>query len=423
MLPSQQVGHAWRPIEGLADAYGLAVPELRAFTRVWQRQRRWLEGQGALEVFQERLARRWSIETGVIERLYDLSRGATETLVRQGFVASLVAHGDATIDADELIDILDDHRGGLAMTMDLTTGTRPLSLGWIKELHALLTRHQTHASGRVVDGQRTQIPLLRGAFKVQPNSPRRPDGLLHEHCPPEQVVSELEPERYERDTLYSPALEQADQGDLRPLVELTARSMIRSLRDALASRPASPIGTQRAITAARSKIQARRAARDQRALVMERLHRLAGVVSAQLQDSAMTLFAAIPDLPLAFSCEENNPEFFQPVRQLAEQGGYVPDFGEPYIVCSWTLESTRTGEISIVLQPIGCPSSGAAIANLMTELRPANTPRSPSAITGMAGVEPLLLAIDENVPEQVVRMEIWLDVALGRALDPWTDLL
>ena len=320
MRSTRRTPVAWRPIDGLADPHDLAVPELRAFTRLWQRQRSRMQERDQLDTFEEQLARRWSIETGIIERLYDISRGATETLVKHGFIASLVSHGETTIDADELMEILGDHRGGLDMVMDVVAGNRPLSVGWVKELHALLTRNQTHATGRMQDGRRAAIPLLRGEFKVRPNNPMRLDGQVHEYCPPEHVRSEMDRllaifaelppelpevraawlhhrftqihpfqdgngrvaraiasfelvrgklfplviERNERDTRYFPALEQADDGDLRPLVELTARSMIRSLRAALVPvAPADPeTGPRSLAVMARSKVSARRAAGD-----------------------------------------------------------------------------------------------------------------------------------------------------------------
>jgi len=36
-----------------------------------------------------------------------------------------------------------------------------------------------------------EIPLLKGKYKEQPNNPRRPDGTVHEYCPPLHVDSEM----------------------------------------------------------------------------------------------------------------------------------------------------------------------------------------------------------------------------------------
>lgn len=38
----------------------------------------------------------------------------------------------------------------------------------------------------------SRSPSIKGEFKKQPNNPTRPDGSLHEYCPPVQVESEIE---------------------------------------------------------------------------------------------------------------------------------------------------------------------------------------------------------------------------------------
>ena len=58
-------------------------------------------------------------------------------------------------------------------------GDRPLSRGYIHELHAALMRNQ-------------DTELVKGRYKQRPNNPTRPDGSLHEYCPPEHVDSEME---------------------------------------------------------------------------------------------------------------------------------------------------------------------------------------------------------------------------------------
>jgi|GEM_PF-3552206 hypothetical protein len=43
------------------------------------------------------LKRRHAIETGIVERMYDIDKGVTETLINKGFISSLVSHGDTNI--------------------------------------------------------------------------------------------------------------------------------------------------------------------------------------------------------------------------------------------------------------------------------------------------------------------------------------
>src|SRR5690606_39251047 len=101
--------YRWTPIEPPANPHALAVQELRAFEVLWRQERASLVDHAAVDAFTERMARRWAIETGIIERLYDVSEGITLQLVQHGFHASLVPHGESTIPADELVAILRDH--------------------------------------------------------------------------------------------------------------------------------------------------------------------------------------------------------------------------------------------------------------------------------------------------------------------------
>ncbi len=185
--------NAWRPIEGpVVEPATLAVPELRAFETLWKREKESLHKQGAIKVFNERMARWWSVETGIIERLYEVSEGITLQLVEHGFEASLIPHGESSLPAEELVAILRDHRESLDMVMDVVGGTRQLSVGWIKELHALLTRHQPDTDAVTPGGQWIKVPLLHGAWKTTPNNPLTREGILHEYCPPEHVASEMD---------------------------------------------------------------------------------------------------------------------------------------------------------------------------------------------------------------------------------------
>lgn len=144
------------------------------------------------EEFMERLKRRHAIETGVVERMYDVEKGITETLIKEGFHASLVSHGDTDIDKDQFLKHLNDHLAAVDYIFDVVKEDRPLSKGFLLELHQLTTRHQEHAEGRDQFGNKTKIPLLKGKFKVRENNPTRSDGTVVLYCPPEHVDSEMD---------------------------------------------------------------------------------------------------------------------------------------------------------------------------------------------------------------------------------------
>ncbi|MGH9424753.1 MAG: Fic family protein, partial [Terriglobia bacterium] len=41
-------------------------------------------------------------------------------------------------------------------------------------------------------GHKVEVPLIKGDWKTLPNNPTRPNSLIHEYCPPEQVTSEMD---------------------------------------------------------------------------------------------------------------------------------------------------------------------------------------------------------------------------------------
>ncbi len=169
----------------------LARAELRALAEVWQEQRQQLAEGDAFRQFLERLKREWAIETGLIERLYTLDRGITQMLIEHGIKAALIPHG-STPNPDTVVSMIEDHQQAVDGVFDFVKDNRTLSTSYVKELHHLMTRHQEMVEGMDTLGRKTQVPLLRGDYKRLPNNPTRPDGTLHQYCPPEHVASEMD---------------------------------------------------------------------------------------------------------------------------------------------------------------------------------------------------------------------------------------
>ena len=182
----------WTPISDYAGApHDLAHGELRALESVWEEQRGRLEGVDAFRSFNERLKREWAIETGLIERLYVLDRGVTRLLIERGLNAALIPHG-AVRDPRNVIAMIGDHQAAVEAVFDFVKGQRTLSTSYVKEIHALITRHQDTAEGVDQFGRTTQVPLVRGDYKKWPNDPVTPGGEAHRYCPPEHVASEMD---------------------------------------------------------------------------------------------------------------------------------------------------------------------------------------------------------------------------------------
>lgn len=158
----------------------------------WIRRRAELmAGSNAYTQFMEELKREHAIETGIVERLYDLNRGVSETLIKHGIKESYISHGDANIPTDQLMGHLEDQLEAVEFVFDVVGQERMITVGFIKQLHALTTQHQIHADGKDQFGKPIRIELKKGEFKTLPNNPTR-DGIRYNYCPPEQVASEMD---------------------------------------------------------------------------------------------------------------------------------------------------------------------------------------------------------------------------------------
>ena len=187
------VAHRWRPIEDLPEDWKrLADRDLHHLAEFWHENRQEMAVHGAVKAFNERLGREWAIETGLIERIYTLDLGTTEILLERGIHENLIAQTSTNRDPALVSDIIRDHEMALEGLFQFVKRERELSTSFVKELHAVLLAHQDTASARNTFGRRVEMALVKGEYKRRPNSPVRPDGRIHEYCPPEQVASEMD---------------------------------------------------------------------------------------------------------------------------------------------------------------------------------------------------------------------------------------
>ena len=188
----EDISYRWQPIRDyLLPHAQLAVPGLSALAQVWDEQRSRLENQEAYTRFERRLKREWAIETGLIEGLYTLDRGITQLLLERGIQAALIPREQAA-NPEWVAATMTDHESAVNGLFDFVKRMRTLSTSYIKELHALMTRHQEKVVGVDSLHRRTSVPLRRGAYKSLPNNPSRNGGATHEYCPPEHVESEMD---------------------------------------------------------------------------------------------------------------------------------------------------------------------------------------------------------------------------------------
>ena len=189
------VYHKWQPIADLEAApETLAAEKLRSMFAVWDDQRAEIENAEEWPEFSEKLRREWAVETGLIERIYTLERGTTETLIKHGIDANLIPHGAVgVVSADKAVAMINDHKVVIDELFKFADDNRQLSTFYIRELHAALVRNQDTTTGVDKDGNKRDVPLIKGDYKKLPNNPTRPDGKgVHEYCPPEHVESEMD---------------------------------------------------------------------------------------------------------------------------------------------------------------------------------------------------------------------------------------
>jgi len=187
------VAHRWHPITDLPDDWqGMADPTLPVLAEEWARGREAVGDSPEIRRFNAELLREVAIETGLIEGLYSIDRGTTETLIRMGLIKKELAQGIIDRPADEIMPILEDQHSATEGLFDFVKQKRELDTSYITELHAHLTRHQPSTTALTPEGARMEIPLRRGEWKTQPNNPRREDGGIHEYCPPEHVAAEMD---------------------------------------------------------------------------------------------------------------------------------------------------------------------------------------------------------------------------------------
>ena len=191
----------WRPLTGMPDAAaGWGNPLYRDLERQWHDLRAQMKaGEAAdrfIEAWLDERNRAFAIETGEIEGLYTLKRGVTEHLIAEGFAGVVGAHTVEGLDDRIIRGLLEDQTAACEVVWQDVARGRPLSGGLVKDWHGLLTRHQETVAGLTPVGgrlRRVQVPFVRkGMWKIAPNNPRRPDGVVHEYCPPEQVESEMD---------------------------------------------------------------------------------------------------------------------------------------------------------------------------------------------------------------------------------------
>ena len=131
----------WSPIEFDNKWNDVNTEKFDNIYPSWGKRRKELQrNEEQYERFMEQLKRKQAIDTGIIERMYDLKKGITETFIKEGFVDSYLQHGDTNIEPNLLMKYLGDNFEAIDFIFDFVKNDRQLSVSYIKELHSLITR-------------------------------------------------------------------------------------------------------------------------------------------------------------------------------------------------------------------------------------------------------------------------------------------
>jgi len=475
--------YRWRPIEDLPENWHeLAAPELPPLTDAWRKYSKKLRDSDSLKHFNDKLRREWAIETGIIENLYSIDRGVTQTLIEKGIEASLIPYGSTDKPVERILPILKDQEEVVEWLYDFVFGEqrRELSTSHIKQLHQAFTRHQDTTTAVDGLGQVVEVVLLHGERKRLPNNPTRPDGDVHEYCPPEQVSSEMDrliamhnehqqkrvppeieaawlhhrfaqihpfqdgngrvaralasivflradgfPPVVNRDDRveYIENLELADQGDLGPLVNLFARIQKKAFNQALSlSKQIVLAGDplQQIIAAATERLKDRKRISSEQITISNHLEEFA---KQKLSDQAARLREALRSVDPTYnafvtrSSEQNAANWEVDARSIAHDMDYQADLDTYHAWIQLDIAERHTSQIIVSFHPMGAEFLGLMAISAWIRL-----PTLVPPVTHLS-IAPFQFSLQDDELQLKQRLDKWLDDVLLVGLDLWRKQL
>jgi len=182
----------WRwvtPLEETNGSLETLLARLEPYREAWEEFIAQSTEEERAEALRRNL-RRHAIETGIIERLYSVSRGVTETLVAEGLIREVAEREEGFTESDYLT--IRTQFEALEFLAEAARGGRDLSVRFIRELHIGITRNQETFEAHDALGRTVQIPLRHGDWKRDNNHVMRGDGSLLQYTPYEHVDAEMD---------------------------------------------------------------------------------------------------------------------------------------------------------------------------------------------------------------------------------------
>ena len=437
----------WKPIQLSESIEILQVEELRQFEKLWIRQKNRLGKEAALEKFQERIRRWWSIETGIIERTCNRSDGITLQLIGHGFEAGLIAYGGTDPAPEELIAILNAHRDALDLVMDVAGGTSALTVGWIRELHAMLTQHRPAAATREdcpseqvtaemerfveLYHQLPEWPELRAAWShhafMQIHPFRDGNGRVALALASiDFIKSGLFPmviKRADRGR-YLDALRMADTGNLIELIKYFADTQKSILLKALSEVEDEINNKSNIDSIVLTAIQKREHRKEQPVQkTKDRISFLIGKSLLKMNELKLKI-QNIPDIQIKISSATKDTMYWyrSQLTQIGKENQYWADMNNHREWLRMQLQDGGVTDIVVACHMVGNPSTHIGVAVLFLQHR-AHGERFSDHAPMQSVADPLSFSIEEDTGKLQHRFLNWLDDGMVKALAQWVQFL
>ena len=483
----------WNPDTGITDVevdpMELSVPRITEIKEAWAEQREQLEEEERLFDFTEKLNREWALETGMIEGLYEIESGVAQTLVDHGFHAELLGPNSTDKPSGYVLGILNDQNDAMEGILEFVENEGELSADYIKDLHAALLRGQDAAGGVDEEGNPVGIPLVKGAWKTETNDPER-DGVRYTHCPPQHVdsqmdrmiaihedhvVDEVPPEvqaawilhrftqirpfqhgngrvaralasfalikggmfplivTMDDERTYFDALEAANEGNLKPLVDLVAAAQQAPFEKSSAL--TEPLPVEEDVEAALGGL--RKAAKKIAADRLESLKSVFDLAHVVEEDLAQRLEALCPTLEEAlervsggvyvFVSRSNSDTDYYFRAQIIENAkthiGYYADTRKYKSWISLDMKWTRRARLVFTIHGVGKPFNGSLICAPFLQFRDMNDEAGPRTDLVPVAKEGFVFFFNEDEDRLLSRFKPWRENILKVALKEVTQNL
>lgn len=483
-----EIAYKWHPIEDLTqEEYAFCDSSLDSLAEVWNEQRDELTQKGVIGEFLKRLQRQWAIETGVIERIYTLDVGVTQVLIENGIDANLITHESTNKDPVLVTQIIKDQYDVVDGLFDFVKQCRSLSTSYIKEMHAGFCRNQKTTVGVDQFGNVHDVKLHIGEYKTMPNSPTQSDGNLHEYCPPEQTASEMDrlielhllhleknvspiveaawlhhrfaqihpfqdgngriaralaslilikagwfPLTVTRDEReeYITALEDADKGNLIPLIQLFARIQRKTLTSALgiagqvkaSAQVSSIIDSIKLELDSRkiNEIQAREKAKDFADLIVIQAGEELQNAADMLKNKLGSFWEGRP--PYVYTASNNSDKdyyFRNQIIMMAKKHNY---FANPALYKAWSrlvLPGKNQSEILVSAHGIGYEYRGVIVVSACFFNRSKDMEQNDVGDFNVLGREYFQITYKEKKQDLLKRFQDWINQVIGEGIAIW----